>query len=81
MYRDRLHAVSDGDDSITIKAAIDSLPAPTKRLMASAGVDLAGKRIKICDLDRAIRASGLTDPVDRIALKLGLDKAGLLATA
>jgi hypothetical protein len=49
--------------------------------MASAGVDLAGKRIKICDLDRAIRASGrLTNPVDRIALKLGLDKAGLLAT-
>jgi hypothetical protein len=81
MYLDRLHAVSDGD-SITIKAAIDSLPAPTKRLMASAGVDLAGKRIKICDLDRAIRASGrLTNPVDRIALKLGLDKAGLLATA
>jgi hypothetical protein len=65
--------------TLNISAAIDNLHPATKHLMASAGVDLGGKKITVGQLDAQFRASPRPlSAENRLAIKISLERASLL---
>lgn len=73
----QINAVTD-ENAFSISAAIDRLPPNIKRLMASAGVDLAGKKISVGALDAQLRAAERITTHERLMLKVSLNHSGLL---
>jgi hypothetical protein len=71
----QIHAIATTDTKI--EAAISSLPPTTRRLLAAADVSLTGK-ISVADLDRKLAAAERLSVLDRLAVKVGLEKSGLL---
>jgi hypothetical protein len=61
-----------------IKAAVDRLPANIKRLAASADLALVG-RLSVATVDAKLAAAAerLTT-MDRLQIKIGLERAGIL---
>jgi hypothetical protein len=68
-----LNAVADLD----IKAAVDRLPKNVTRLLAAADVALVGK-IGVADLDRRLAKADRLTNMDRLQIKIGLERAGIL---
>jgi hypothetical protein len=73
-----MHINAVTDTTTKIEAAIDHLPPNVRRLLASADVNLGGKTISVADIDRKLAASERLSTLDKLALKLGLNRAGLL---
>jgi hypothetical protein len=71
-----IRAVATPD--LKIEAAIQSLPSGVKRLLAAANVDLAGKKIGVADLDRRLASAERMSTLDKLALKVGLERQGIL---
>jgi hypothetical protein len=76
-----INAVTD-PATLKIEAAISSLPPNVRRLMTLADINLGGKTISVADIDRKLAASDASDrrmsTIDKLSLKLGLNRAGLL---
>lgn len=68
-----LHAVAD----TKIEAAILALPPNVKRLAAAANLELVGK-ISVADVDRKLAASTRLTTLDKLQIKIGLNRAGVL---
>jgi len=71
----QIHAVTD---TTKIEASILALPPNVRRLMAAADVVLAGKTISVAEIDRKLAASERLSTIDKLTLKLGLNRGGLL---
>lgn len=70
-------AINAVSTDLTIKTAIEKLPANAVRLMAAADVDLAGKAISVSEIDRKLAASRLST-IEKLQLKIQLNRSGLL---
>jgi hypothetical protein len=70
-----LNAVASTD--LKIEAAIASLPKNVTRMLAGADINLIGK-IGVADLDRRLAAATRLTNTDRLTIKIGLNRAGLL---
>lgn len=71
-----IHAVAD-QDVIAIAAAAAKLHPAIKRLLSSASVVIDGKKLSVADLDRQLASTRLSI-TERLTLKVGLERAGLL---
>jgi hypothetical protein len=71
-----IRAVATPD--LKIEAAILSLPPNVKRLLAAADISLAGNTIGVADIDRKLAAASRLSNTDRLTVKVGLNRAGLL---
>jgi hypothetical protein len=70
-----LHAVASPD--LTIQAAIQNLPPNIKRLAAAADLALVGK-LTVAQVDAKLAAATRLTNTDRLTIKIGLNRAGLL---
>lgn len=70
-----LHAVAERPTSI--EAAISNLPKNVTRMLAGADIALVGK-ISVADLDRKLAASTRLTTTDKLTIKVGLERAGVL---
>ncbi len=71
-----IHAVAD-EAALAIKAAAAKLGPDVKRLMASASVIVDGKKLTVAEVDAKLAGSRLS-VTERLTLKIGLTRAGLL---
>jgi hypothetical protein len=71
----KINAVADKEFSI--EAAIAKLPLDVQRLSSSAGIAVAGT-LTVAQVDAKLAASQLST-LQKLQLKVGLNRAGLLA--
>jgi hypothetical protein len=71
-----IHAIADREN-FNLSAAVSSLSPTVRRLMASANVSLTGK-IGVADLDRKLATAERLSVLEKLTLKVGLEKSGLL---
>jgi hypothetical protein len=65
-------------DTTKIEAAILALPANIKRLAAAADLALVGK-LTVAQVDAKLAAATRLTTMDRLQIKIGLNRAGLLS--
>lgn len=68
-----IRAVTD----IEIQAAVQKLPPNVKRLAAAADIALTSK-LTVAQVDAALAKAPRLSVTDRLSLKVGLERAGLL---
>jgi len=71
----QIHAVTDTKE-FDIAAAAQKLPPDVKRLMAQADITVGAKKLSTAEVDAKL--AGM-DTISRLQLKVGLERAGLLA--
>jgi hypothetical protein len=73
----QIHAVTD-QAALKIEAAILALPPNVKRLAAAANLELVGK-LTVAQVDAKLAAAARLTTMDRLQIKIGLNRAGLLS--
>jgi hypothetical protein len=72
----QISAIADREN-FNLSAAVSSLSPTVRRLMASANVSLTGK-ISVHDLDAKLATAERMSTVEKLTLKIGLERQGLL---
>jgi hypothetical protein len=73
----QIHAIATDAKPTAIEAAILSLPANVRRLAAAADLQLVGK-LTVAQVDAKLAAATRLTNTDRLTIKIGLNRAGLL---